>query len=295
MINELVFLIVQCVLSILVSYLGIFQLRKEYRKKTQIAKEEARQSKKQFILIALFTIILQVLAFINSQKNNSNLQNRFTNLSNQNTELKNKIAKSEYSVSSKIDSSEGELALQASKNALKASADIKYSTNVLSSFVNGSNLPPRFAGVNASNKPSYVLENRDSLKEFIDAFTVNYDEVLLCKRSQGRVDRNCFKSYLLPITWMYILPGKQVPLELPNYNPENKKSKFFISVTLSQSKYIIEVVILKIGTETPFISSRTLKKGKEKYSVYHVDKSSIKIDWDNEFILPYDEKWGDLY
>ncbi|MBW0161771.1 MAG: hypothetical protein HYI21_08140 [Sediminibacterium sp. Gen4] len=296
MLSGLSYLIAQFLLTVTTCFVAIYQLRKEFRRKTNIAKKEAKNVRILLIIIALITVLVQVIAYCDATSSQNDLKQHIKNLENKNDSLSNQIKETENFVTEKINSSKAALALQASQNALEASANIHSSAIRLSNYINGSDLPPEFAVIRASREHSFVLKNIDSLRANIDAFVVNYDDVLLCQRNAGRVDRNCYKSNQLAVSWEYILPRKQIPITLPKYSPDKPKSKFFICITLTKSEYVIEVIFQHVGSFATQVSSRTLKKINGLYKVYKINEADavIKVDWDNEFILPYDEKFGDL-
>lgn len=290
---DILLIVLQNFLTILTTAVAYFELKKEFRKHTKIAKTEARKVLLLLVVICVITVFVQWLAFFNSNASQKTLENKLTEITKENASLRQKLSKVESKIVNKIDSTEAQIALNASINALNASKEIENSTKTLSSYLNGSNLPPRFALVNLSNPPLFVLENLDSVRAYIDAFVVNYDEVLKCSRINGRVDRKCYSSQLNPIQWVYILPNKQVYVELPKYDVKKMKSKFILHITLTKTQYKIQILILNTSNGI-LLNTRTLKKIKNNYSVVYIAGPNPNIDWDKEFVLPHDELFSNL-
>lgn len=290
---EILLIILQCFLTLVTSSIAFYELQKEFRKKTAVAKKEAKKILILLALLSLITILTHLLTYSNSKQSQTKLENDLTKIANENIRLRQKLAKVESKIVNKIDSSEAQIALNASINALKASKEIENSTRILSSYLNGSSLPPRFAVVNLSNPPLFVLENMDSVRAYIDAFIVNYDEVFNCSRSNGRVDRKCYLNQISPVPWIYILPKKQVYIDLPKFSMEKVKSKFILSITLTKYIFKIQILILKTPSGL-LVNTRTLKQIENRFTEIEKAGPNFDINWDREFALPHSELFADI-
>jgi len=289
------FLIIQILLTLCTGFLSIFQLRKEFRRSTAIAKIEAKISIGLILLLVALTIGVQLYTFKNNKTSQTNLQMNFDSLKNDAKNLARKNDELEHAVINEVDSASVNVVLQASQNALSASGQLKKTANDLSLLIKGTDSIPTFTIPPSTNFTTYY-RNVAKMPVFnMDIKCENYDSLKNCRldfvAGKYRINSACYAKYSSFYDFPYLYPGQIVTLAFPLINNNGKSGHLEITGRLGNKYYLQQIFWVKISDRGRAYAVRTLIMidSKETYKVIntYTNSKDLRVNW-NEFSLPND-------
>jgi hypothetical protein len=277
--------IFQCVIIALTAIIGIIELNKEFRQRADIAKKEAHFKRNLVVVLGIIGIVSQIFISIDSHVNSESLMANLKHLHVENDTLKSLNKALTHAVINEVDKNTAQIVLNASKNAIQASVQIKQSADSLNQLITGTDQPPFFYSIlnyktlhvslkNLNNKP--IINLRGAL--------FDYEAILKCRsQAEKSINDSCLNVNKVIVNIPYMTTNLYYAINLPEGDEKKDSLHLLLIMDVKNIRYFDQVYI-KIINHNAYTKFRMLKYLNGKDIVYKEggDKN-ILINWDVEY------------
>ena len=294
-------LIIQCVLSLIPCIIGYYEAQKEFRKRFNEPKKEAKNVLIAIFVFALLSIVYQIYSYCQNQADKNKSISSFITLNKKNDNLEKQIINDNKQLNKHLDVSTIELSNQAAQKALIASQELQIAAKKLETDIKGTDKLPLIS-IAYLGGPSYsgVFINQSNHPLYLRYAISNYSQLCDCKMSKDKllIDADCFNKNTIrqDIT---VNSHQNFIIDLPNYPQFIPNTKFVIQLFI-QNKHFMVYYFVKEVAGKPLVYTRIYLTKNNKFSLYSepgkidpiIHKQRYEVDWDKEFYLPKNQVFG---
>jgi hypothetical protein len=283
----------QSFIALLTAILASVELRKEFRKRTEIAKKEAKIIFSLIIIFALSSIILVWVQASSSFDDKIKLQSNFDTLKLKNDLLEKQIIADNKILSQRIKESKDTLLYIAADKALKASIQLdKKAKEIETAIFGGDEYIYIICYQREYNKFSPIILNKTNFPQYDVGFvSYDYDGFLKCgtikKGEKTFLDYECIEKFKTALSSFPVYAQRERIIPEMDFGYIGKPRKFYFYIYTRSLSYIEEYYLCGQGDAFRLFK---LEKNKEKkiLKVYNPDK--ININWVTEFEISPDQE-----